>query len=399
LSEDQHPEIVIVKRHARHADEHHGGAWKIAFADFMTAMMALFLVLWLISSTSDKQRRAVAQYFNPVKLVDMTTLKKGFHDPKDTEMGSGNMPDAKTSEQPASQPRQKTGEPAADSLESGKHAGGKPPAEIRDGGAEAVRNGRTSKASDKVAQRARSGRDNEPIPAARAFAYADPFARAADEPEPADDFEPLDVGLRQSDSSPNETMPTARIAQPEGLRQALQRTARSEADDFSKRSPAAPGSQGQADLEMLASEIQANAASNSNPHAAPRVEVGITDEGLLISLTDAIDDTMFSIGSADPHRKTIEALQKIAHSLAQRPGAIIIRGHTDARPYRSGTSDNWRLSTSRAHAARDVLIRSGLAQTRIERIEGYADRNPRVPTDPNAPENRRIEILLRKGRG
>jgi chemotaxis protein MotB len=84
LSDDRHPEIVIVKRHARHVDEHHGGAWKIAFADFMTAMMALFLVLWLISSTSDKQRRAVAQYFNPVKLVDMTTLKKGFHDPKDT---------------------------------------------------------------------------------------------------------------------------------------------------------------------------------------------------------------------------------------------------------------------------------------------------------------------------
>src|SRR5208337_2094135 len=85
----EHREIFIIKRHRSHDEEHHGGAWKIAFADFMTAMMALFLVLWLISSTSDKTKHTVAQYFNPVKLVDMTTLKKGFRDPKETEMGSG----------------------------------------------------------------------------------------------------------------------------------------------------------------------------------------------------------------------------------------------------------------------------------------------------------------------
>ena len=48
----------------------------MAYADFVTAMMALFLVLWLISSTSEKTRHTVAQYFNPVKLVDMSTLKK-----------------------------------------------------------------------------------------------------------------------------------------------------------------------------------------------------------------------------------------------------------------------------------------------------------------------------------
>lgn len=89
MADKEHHEIVIVKRHASHEDGHHGGAWKIAFADFMTAMMALFLVLWLISSTSDKTKHAVAQYFNPVKLVDVTTLKKGFRDPKNTEMGAG----------------------------------------------------------------------------------------------------------------------------------------------------------------------------------------------------------------------------------------------------------------------------------------------------------------------
>ena len=89
MADLEHREIFIIKRHISHDEAHHGGAWKIAFADFMTAMMALFLVLWLISSTSEKTKHTVAQYFNPVKLVDMTTLKKGFRDPKDTEMGSG----------------------------------------------------------------------------------------------------------------------------------------------------------------------------------------------------------------------------------------------------------------------------------------------------------------------
>ncbi len=89
MADSEHREIFIIKRHVSHDSDYHGGAWKIAFADFMTAMMALFLVLWLISSTSEKTKHTVAQYFNPVKLVDMTTLKKGFRDPKETEMGSG----------------------------------------------------------------------------------------------------------------------------------------------------------------------------------------------------------------------------------------------------------------------------------------------------------------------
>ncbi|HEY7306077.1 MAG TPA: flagellar motor protein MotB [Bryobacteraceae bacterium] len=55
-----HPPIIIRKKHAGHAA--HGGAWKVAYADFVTAMMALFIVLWLMSS-SEKVRDAVAEYF------------------------------------------------------------------------------------------------------------------------------------------------------------------------------------------------------------------------------------------------------------------------------------------------------------------------------------------------
>ena len=75
----QHPEIVIVRRRGSHEDEHHGGAWKIAFADFMTAMMAFFLVLWIISATDKNTKTLIARYFNPVKVEEPAKAQKGIH--------------------------------------------------------------------------------------------------------------------------------------------------------------------------------------------------------------------------------------------------------------------------------------------------------------------------------
>ncbi len=57
--------IIIIKRKGRHGG-HHGGAWKVAYADFVTALMSLFIVLWLMGS-SEQIRKAVAGYFNDPK--------------------------------------------------------------------------------------------------------------------------------------------------------------------------------------------------------------------------------------------------------------------------------------------------------------------------------------------
>jgi chemotaxis protein MotB len=81
--------------------------------------------------------------------------------------------------------------------------------------------------------------------------------------------------------------------------------------------------------------------------------------------------------------------------LKSRTGKVIVRGYTDARPFRKGGSDNWRLSLSRAQAVFYMLVRGGLTEQRLERIEGHGDRSPRNAADPLAPENRRVEILLR----
>jgi chemotaxis protein MotB len=58
------PEVVYRKKKG-HGHAHHGGAWKIAYADFVTAMMAFFMLLWIIGATNEDQRKGIADYFTP----------------------------------------------------------------------------------------------------------------------------------------------------------------------------------------------------------------------------------------------------------------------------------------------------------------------------------------------
>ena len=61
---------IIVKRIKKHGGGHHGGAWKIAYADFVTAMMAFFLLMWLLGSTSKGDLKGISDYFKtPLKVA------------------------------------------------------------------------------------------------------------------------------------------------------------------------------------------------------------------------------------------------------------------------------------------------------------------------------------------
>lgn len=61
---DQAP-IIIKRKKVIQGGGHHGGAWKVAYADFVTAMMAFFLLMWLLNATTEEQRKGIADYFNP----------------------------------------------------------------------------------------------------------------------------------------------------------------------------------------------------------------------------------------------------------------------------------------------------------------------------------------------
>src|ERR1700689_520717 len=99
--DDKHPEIIIIKRHSGHEEEHHGGAWKIAFADFMTAMMAFFLVLWIINATDKNTKTIIARYFNPLKLEDMAKAKKGIRQASGDQAREPPNPDVEAAPPPS----------------------------------------------------------------------------------------------------------------------------------------------------------------------------------------------------------------------------------------------------------------------------------------------------------
>lgn len=70
------PKIIVKKIYIEGHGGHHGGAWKVAYADFVTAMMAFFLLLWLLGATTEKQRKGIADYFAPT-LLDTRSLGVG----------------------------------------------------------------------------------------------------------------------------------------------------------------------------------------------------------------------------------------------------------------------------------------------------------------------------------
>ncbi len=70
------PKIIVKKIYIEGHGGHHGGAWKVAYADFVTAMMAFFLLMWLLGATTEKQRRGIADYFAPT-LMDTRSLGVG----------------------------------------------------------------------------------------------------------------------------------------------------------------------------------------------------------------------------------------------------------------------------------------------------------------------------------
>lgn len=70
MSKKNNQRPIIIKRVTEEESGHHGGSWKIAYADFMTSMMAFFLIMWLINATTEQQRRGIAQFFNPMADKD-----------------------------------------------------------------------------------------------------------------------------------------------------------------------------------------------------------------------------------------------------------------------------------------------------------------------------------------
>jgi len=383
-------EIIIVRRRANTEEAHHGGVWKIAFADFMTAMMAFFLVMWLTNASDDATRRQVAQYFNPIKLNDASPASRGVESKDDGASRDANE---------QGQSRAETnGDPNGNPL-AGDQTGGEEQALFRDPYAVLAEIAAESVSSDSGKLQGRP--DGSGLPGLNGGdAYRDPFDPASWQLTPNS----VESG-GQTDAQPPAEFQTA-VLPPENSAAGdqaeqdivpVEDVADAASDEqVAPGEPADPTDGADAASEQataIRSEIEAELAK-SGQALPPNIEVTAGEGGVTVSLADDLATGMFQIGSAKPTPEAVAMMEKIAAVLARRDGDVVIRGHTDARPFHSAEYDNWRLSTARAHMAYYMLTRGGFDETRIKSIEGVADRDPKFPDDPKAAGNRRIEILL-----
>ena len=423
MADAEKPELIIVRRRsALDGGEAHGSVWKIAYADFMTAMMAFFLVMWLISATNQETRESVATYFNPIKLADSTPDRKGLSDARRVDPGKAEEGDSARPLPDPGKATQSTKRPQAPQTHFDEAALFRDPyAVLSEIAGPPPRIAQPGVTLDPIRKEGMKGGE----------AYRDPFdpiywpmASSAPLEKKAsgnkeigslpfdDDSAVLDEGQgpRPSAGKPDATVTPvqktdpanttlAKSDQPDALKPfGLISDDESKGEATANRPPApraetAPPPPAPGDANKLQAAI--SAALVSLGAASPVAEVRETNEGLLVSLTDDVNYGMFANGSAEPTSGLVRALDKITPLISQNRGQVIVRGHTDNRAYRTSDYDNWRLSTARAHMAYHMLIRGGLDAARIERIEGYADRRPKDPNDPSAAQNRRIELLIR----
>ena len=326
--------IIIVKKEEIIEAASHGGSWKIAYADFVTAMMAFFLLMWLINSTTEDQRRGIADYFTPSNAWSHASSGSGKPFGGHTPFDQGDMVSDRGAEAvlPVAAPHAPdTDDPDADNPPAAppQDEPAPPPSPAAAIGQPAVTSAATAKAQAKFL--------------ANATASTTPDPTALD-----------DATLRRELERREREAFTQAASQ---IREAVR-----------------------ADPELAA--------------LASQLAIDVTPEGLRIQLLDEDRQSMFPTGSAAMSDRAKLLLQKIAPVLSKLPESISVSGHTDAAPYKGDGKSNWELSSERANATRRLLVDAGLQDTRFRSVTGNADRDPLIPADPLAAANRRIAIVV-----
>ncbi|KAA0570291.1 flagellar motor protein MotB [Azospirillum sp. Sh1] len=352
---DERP-IIIKKKKGGHGG-HHGGAWKVAYADFVTAMMAFFLLLWLLNVTTSDQRKGIADYFSPVSVSR-------------EQSGSGGMLGGKTITVPGAQ-ISPSSPMSADVPVSG------PPG---------YSSQQTDDADDPTESAVGPGQGTGPGKSGKDSA-ANGAASDAD----------------VADQKPNETRAEFQKRMEEMAKQLgiPGQKPGEKLSDFGERVKEAMDSlQGAAkearQFQQAATEIRQ--AIQSVPELEPLAQnlmIDQTPEGLRIQIVDQDRVSMFPGGSGQMYPQTRQLVQQVAKALSKLPNKLSISGHTDSTPFPSGSGrDNWDLSTERANATRRALLTGGIDPSRIQDVVGKADRDPLVADQPNSPRNRRITMVL-----
>jgi chemotaxis protein MotB len=353
---------VIIKRYEIAEAGHHGGAWKVAYADFVTAMMAFFLLMWLLNATTEDQRKGLADYFSPNNLL--------------SHASSG------------------TGDPF------GGHTAFDEGALVSDRGAVQAVTGRapvpdqTEEGQDRVTTSFHRAREGEGV----GVGPMTDDQGADDETKPsfgeAGTRRPPGAG-GQADALTQGSTKSSRDMDSADDEAAQQARSDKAAEQAAVAQQAQRAAQEKAGFEKAAEQIkQAVRADPALADLAKQLAIDMTPDGLRIQIMDEIKLPMFPSGSATPNERARLLMQKVVPVLMRLTQPISIAGHTDGQPFPGPDRTNWELSAERANATRRLLTDGGFPEARIKSVIGDADRDPLLPADPMAAANRRIAILV-----
>ncbi|MEY2780776.1 MAG: Motility protein [Pseudomonadota bacterium] len=326
----------------------HGGAWKIALADMMTAMMAFFLLMWLLGASNADQRKSIADYFRPSShsLVPMGQLA-----------GSNGVLGGKSIIDTDGFPYQMKQTGLLERLTPRSEGGPNPNTPPGPDNENDTPNNPAPNQGmkDEMGQGSTTGDDNN-----QGKGNA---AGEANEPGKGS-------GQGQGGSNPDKLT--------EAQKKAIAKA------------------QDEANFKQLEQEIKQKLMQDPNlKDLRNQVAISRDRQGLRIEIIDKADFAMFPSGGTNMSDKADKLVAEVAAALNKIPNKVAIRGHTDSVPFAKGSGkNNWALSGERAEVTRSLLQKAGVDEKRFERIEGVADTDPFNPKDPKDPRNRRMSITV-----
>ena len=325
---------IVIKRVKKGGHGFHGGVWKIAYADFVTAMMAFFLLMWVLGSTTRGDLAGISAYFqNPLRVA------------VDGGAGSGDA------------------------------------TRLIKGGGESMMHaqGQEAKADSDSTQRSKSTTAaQEPDDEARKFQF-DSKSKNPGSTQGVQDGVGSEKGGAQGS-----TTGAAAGAQGQGAQGAAQGAA-----------AAAAKENAQAQQQVKAEIERAVKSDGELSKIKNQLMMDITSDGLRLQIVDEKNRPMFESGGtvlADHIRRLMRIIGKV---VGETNFAIKVEGHTDSKGIGSDAGrGNWELSTDRANAARREMVSGGLRADQVAQVVGYADKLRVNKEDPSDPINRRISITV-----
>lgn len=326
----EQPIIIVRKVKKRGHAAHHGGAWKVAYADFVTAMMAFFLLLWLLNATTQEQRRAISNYFAPEAISRSMSGAGGV-------LGGQKLAEEKGA--------------AANSGIGVMVPVPAPPAQ------EETENEEKGLLSVEDKENGKSAEDNE----------------GADGEKNRED--PAQA-VERTDSATEEARVPGGVdeATYEAARQRLEERRFNQAEkDILEAVERIPMLHGLSDSLLI-----------DRTDEGLRIQMVDQDQIAMFPRGSTV---------VPPHtRELLKRMAEVLRHLPNRiavTGHTDAAPYANPDGY-----SNWELSTDRANASRRTLIAAGIAQDRFARVVGKADKELLLPGDPLNPRNRRISIVV-----